>query len=624
VFLKRIIKKNSNGERKTYYRLCESYRVEDTVRHRSIIQLGTLDALTTDQERNTLVSKIESLIDECRRGLVRLIDETDELIDRMAYEVFDKISAKNSVDLGQGRRFETIDRSTVKNKNIREAGTEWLCAQAIRQLNIEEFLASKGWTESEVKLGITHLISRATYPASELCTSKWIRQNSAVCELTGYPEELITKDKLYGISHKLYSAKDDLEKHLSHRTCELFDLHDSIYIYDLTNTYFEGQYRDSEMLKYGRSKEKRGDCKLIVLANVVNAEGFIKYSQIFEGNKADSKSLLDIITELSSRTSVTGRKPVVVMDAGIATKDNIDLLRSMQFDYMCVSRSTLKKYSCATENEAIIFDKKGQRITLRKVDVEGDPDTYLQVHSCAKELKEESILKKLEERFIQDIAHIQAGLQKKGGIKNYEKIWERIGRVKQKYPRVSKLYEVQVEKNDPNIATNLKWHKRPVAKREGYYFLRTSLKEIDEETQWRIYNTIREIESTFRSLKSDLDLRPVYHKTDAATMAHLNLGLLAYTVVNTIRYQLKQKGIHNEWKDLTRIMNTQKMVTTTMVNKQNQTVIIRQFSEPIADVQDIYAALRFKPKPFRQLKFVVPPESQKNDEDQQNRQVRYG
>jgi hypothetical protein len=624
VFLKRIIKKVSGGESKTYYRLCESYRIDDTVRHRSIIQLGTLDELTTDQERNSLVSKIESLIDECRKGLVRLIDETDEPIERMAYDIFDKISAKNSIDLGQGRRYETIDRSSVKNKNIREGGTEWLCAQAIGQLNIEGFLKMNGWTESEIKLAITHLISRATYPASEFRTSKWIRQNSAVCELTGYPEELITKDKLYGISHKLYSIKDELEKYLSHRTCELFDLHDSIYIYDLTNTYFEGQYRKSDMLNYGRSKEKRSDCKIIVLANVVNTQGFIKYSQIFEGNKSDSKSLLDIITELSSRTSATGRKPVVVMDAGVATEDNIKLLRSMNFDYMCVSRSTLKKYTCTSESEALIFDKKGQRITLRKVDVEGDSDTYLQVHSWAKELKEESIFKKLEERFIQDIVHIQTGLQKKGRIKNYEKIWERIGRVKQKYPRVSKLYEVEVKKNDQNIAMDLKWHKKPVTNREGYYFLRTSLKEINEETQWRIYNTIREIESTFRCLKSDLDLRPVYHKTDAATMAHLNLGLLAYTIVNTIRYQLKQKGIHNEWKDLTRIMNTQKMVTTTMVNKQQQTVIIRQFSEPIAQVQDIYTALHFKPKPFRQLKFVVPPESQKKSEDQQNKHVRYG
>ena len=137
--------------------------------------------------------------------------------------------------------------------------------------------------------------------------------------------------------------------------------------------------------------------------------------------------------------------------------------------------------------------------------------------------------------------------------------------------------------------------------------MRTNLDEKDEQTQWAIYNTIREIEASFRTLKTDLDLRPIYHKTDAGAMAHLHLGLLAYTVVNTIRHQLKQKGINNEWRDITRIMNTQKMVTTTLVNQYGQIIKIRQCSEPIPQVETIYNALGYKHKPFARKKFVVPP-----------------
>ena len=297
-----------------------------------------------------------------------------------------------------------------------------MCAQSIAQLQIKECLSKEGWDESSIQLAITHIISRASYPASELRTTEWIKENSAVCEITSYPIKQITKDKLYTISNKLFAEKDTLEQHLSKRTNELFDLHDTIYIYDLTNTYFEGQQKNSSLAQFGRSKEKRSNCKLIVLALVVNVEWFIKYSQLFEGNTSDSKSFLQIIKELSVRTSETARKPVVVMDAGIATNDNILLLRKNDFDYMCVARSSLKKYSVdADTNPILIKDKKGQPITLQKVKMADDTDNYLLVHSLAKQAKEESMKSKFTTRYEQALTQINNGLNKKSGIKKKKK-----------------------------------------------------------------------------------------------------------------------------------------------------------------------------------------------------------
>ena len=143
-------------------------------------------------------------------------------------------------------------------------------------------------------------------------------------------------------------------------------------------------------------------------------------------------------------------------------------------------------------------------------------------------------------------------------------------------------------------------------KKHGIYFLRASLPNFDEETIWTIYNTIREVESTFRCLKSDLSLRPVFHKTDDATMAHLHLGLLAYQLVSTIRFQLKQQGIGHEWKEIVRIMNTQKMVTTTLVNTDERRVSIRKCTAPGPKVRMIYDALGYEQKPFIRKKSVVP------------------
>jgi hypothetical protein len=608
MFLKVIFKTiKATGERKRHYRLCESYRFDNTVRHQTILHLGSLEQLPETDQKKALAARIDELVKQSHTGKQSLFPTPEPLIEKLAQKYFAEIKEKQRLDIAAGKDYQRIDTDTVNNKNVREAGAEWLCMQGLNQLDIRTFLTKNEWPEEHIQLALTHIISRAIYPASELRTSQWIKENSAVCELTGYPIEKITKDKLYETSMRLYKIKDDLEKHLSKRTNELFDLTDKIILYDLTNTYFEGSMRSSKIARFGRSKEKRSDARLVVLAVVVNTEGFLKYSQIFEGNIADSKTLEQIIAELSARTSSTERRPVVVLDAGIATEDNLKLLKKNKFEYMCVSRSGMNKYTVDTESKPVkIVDKKQQPLTLQKVMVEGSTDTWLRVHSAAKALKESGMNSRFSERFEQGLTQIKEGLGKKGGVKKQEKVWERIGRLKTKYQSIHKYYDIDTEANNKGTVTNISWKQKAVEKKEGYYLLRTTLDQKDEQVQWTIYNTIREIEATFRVLKTDLDLRPVYHKTDTAAMAHLHLGLLAYWVVNTIRYQLKQKGISNEWRDIVRIMNSQKIVTTTMNNDYDQQIIIRQCSEPAEQVSKIYTALKFKSQPFTRKKSVVP------------------
>ncbi len=267
----------------------------------------------------------------------------------------------------------------------------------------------------------------------------------------------------------------------------------------------------------------------------------------------------------------------------------------------------MKKYTVDTSSKAVeVFDKKEQPITLQKVKMEGCTDNYICVHSLAKQAKEAGMNSRFSQRFEEGLTQIKEGLSKKGGVKKQQKVCERIGRLKEKYQSIHKYYNIEVKVGAKDIATDITWSPKAIEKQEGKYLLRTNLDEKDEHTQWTIYNTIREIEATFRVLKTDLDLRPVYHKTDAAAMAHLHLGLLAYWVVNTIRHQLKQKGIKNEWKDIVRMMNTQKLVTTTMENDCNQQILIRQCSEPEEQVKKIYEALKYKTKPFNKTKSVVP------------------
>ena len=232
----------------------------------------------------------------------------------------------------------------------------------------------------------------------------------------------------------------------------------------MTNTYFEGSKKGSKLAKFGRSKEKRSDCKIVVLALVINPQGFIKYSTIFEGNMQDSNTLEQIVTNLRTQTSST-KRAVVVIDADIATEDNLRILNENNFDYVCVSRCKLKDYridtnSSPVENE----DKKKQKIQLQKVVSEKHNDFFLKIDSEAKRAKEVSMNNRFQECFEKGLSCIEASLSKKSGIKTEEKVYERVGRLKQKYSSVSKYYEISYTTETETVTKKKTKEKREIRK----------------------------------------------------------------------------------------------------------------------------------------------------------------
>jgi hypothetical protein len=274
--------------------------------------------------------------------------------------------------------------------------------------------------------------------------------------------------------------------------------------------------------------------------------------------------------------------------------------------YISVSRKKLKDYTLEKDetNQVVIYDKRKGEIKLSKVNTKGD-ETILYVKSENKVKKENSMVDKIGERFEQGLQEIKLALSKKGGTKKEEKVHQRIGRLREKYKSVHNQYSIETVSNNGKV-TSMKWKKVKNKKLfSGIYFIRTSLND-SEENLFKIYNTLTEIEASFRVLKTDLSLRPVYHQTDKNTLAHINLGILAYQVVSSIRYQLKQKDIHYDWRNIVRIMNTQKTVTNSMKNKKGQKIIIRTCSLPTVKAKQIYETLNYKHAPFYRLKSVLP------------------
>ena len=633
----------ATGNPDGYYRLVESYRnLEGRVCHRTLLNVGFMDSVQPEE-----LNRIQRLLNhKCQNTGNELFDVEYEkespVVQKWFKAVYTRLVSEKRIDVpkpsvnttSSDGDWDTINLMSIRNKDIREIGGEYLCFQALQQLGVDGFLSSQvDWSGDDVRLALTHIISRAVYPASEFKTARWMKQNSAVCEVTGFPMAQISKDRLYSISKRLYALKNSLETFLSHRTNDLFDIEDKIILYDLTNTYFEGEKRSSALARFGRSKEKRSDAKLVVLALVINQFGFIKYFSILPGNVGDPATVEATLKDLRQKTSTSAKNALVVIDAGIATKENLAKIRSQGYHYLCVSRVRLKDYKMVEGSEPLtVEDNRKRKIILQKVtpaDASAEEHQYyLKVESQSKRKKELSMNDRFRDGYLKGLEIIASSLTKKRGVKLEQKVLQRVGRLMQKYPSIHKYYQIdyQIEeksagkkKSAVRMVTSMTWKIKPDTDMNagcGIYFLQTSL---DNENQilWTSYNTLREVESTIRILKTDLDMRPIFHKKDDAAMAHLHLAILAYWVVNTVRYQLKKVGINHQWNEIIRIMNTQKAVTTTAQNNYEQVIQIRRCSEPDQQVKEIYQALNYKSIPFKMRKDVVHKMTSKKFENNQ-------
>lgn len=247
---------------------------------------------------------------------------------------------------------------------------------------------------------------------------------------------------------------------------------------------------------------------------------------------------------------------------------------------------------------------------MREVQTEPEQDYYLEITSPSKAMTEASMNRQWRERFEAEMNKINESISKKGGTKRYEK-----GRVIERYPSIARHYQITYVRDEqkPTQMIRVDWMIKDLTaleKNTGVYFLRTNVRTFGEQTTWEYYNLIREIECTNRQLKTDLNLRPIYHRKDERSDAHLFFGLLSYWIVNSIRLGLKESGENCYWTEIVRRMSTQKLVTTEAVNAMGEKVILRQCSRPVKQAERIYTALKLKHAPFKKIKIcrTQPPQ----------------
>lgn len=367
--------------------------------------------------------------------------------------------------------------------------------------------------------------------------------------------------------------------------------------------------RLSKLRQFGRSKEKRSDCPVVVLGAVVNKDGFLVRTMVFSGNTADCATMQHMMGSLNPPSSEE-KKKIVVMDAGISIESNLEWLRQNGYDYITVRRGgSTDRYKVLGDRTVTVEDVRRQSIEIRFAEIEDVDDTLLLVDSHAKTLKERSMHDKAASRFEDGLRAIKKGIDTKGGTKRRNRVNERLGRLKERCPSVQGDYDISFTYDNKDTATDMTWVRNPEksslrSNSEGKYLVQTSLKGCDEKQIWEYYNVIRRVEAVFETLKTDLDVRPVYHQNDEAVKAHFNLAVLAYWVVSTTQYQLRQKGSRISWRELMRIASTQVVVSTIAKRVDGQQVEIRQCTEPEARLLELYKNLGMESPPLKRKRKI--------------------
>jgi transposase len=598
------IKSRKNGKQYFTYRFVESQRTGKKVRQQTILNIGSNFSLPRNQWQ-ILCSRIQDIISG-QKNLFELPEKTEQMAQEYAARI---IQSHPDTHHEAEADFHEIDINSLETIRPRSVGCEHVALETFRLLGLEEKLGELKFTGPQIAAVTGTIIGRMCQPGSELSTHYWLQNKSGLGELIGHDFNKTSLYRMYQISDQLLKHKRPLEEFLFNREHSLFGFGETITLYDLTNTYFEGTGMYNRLAAHGHSKEKRSDCPLVTLGLVLDGSGFPKRSEIFKGNVNESSTMASMIHDLQENT--LSEKPIIVMDAGIATEDNIKWLKANHYQYIVVSRKRHREFD--EDQSCIVKNQNNCTVKAQKVMDSKTGETLLYCHSTRREKKDQAINDRFNQRFDEAMNMLEQGLHKKRCVKKYDKVLERIGRIKQRFSKAAKLYDIQVTKDKTTgNATTITWEQKsnPDTKEglPGVYCLRTNISSLSESELWHTYTMLTDLEAVFRSLKSELGLRPVFHQITDRVTGHLFITVLAYHIVHTIRYRLKQSNINISWDKLRKILTGQNRVTISMQCKNGDMVHVRKSTRPEPEQQKIFSALKLDLHPGRTIKKIIKNE----------------
>jgi len=607
---------SKTGEAYYTFRLVASERINGKVRQKTMLNLGRSFSLPQEQW-GELSSRIDEILSK-QPSLFTASREIEPLAQRYAALIIARRPAETETTPSPQSPvtpekpkasplappdFQEVDINSVEMMQPKTVGVEHIALEALKLLDLNAILEKAGLNRIQRASAFGSIIARMAEPGSERASWQWLRDSSSLGELLNVDYESLSSMRLYRVSDLLIRNKEQIENNLFSQIKNLFSLPATITLYDLTNTYFEGEMVQNGKASCGHSKEKRSDCPLVTLALMLDSSGFIRRSQTFAGNASEPTTLESMLKGIDAPAG-----SLVIMDRGIATEANIAWLIEKNFRYLVVSRERKREFDL--ESAVAVTTSSQQKVHIQKVLSEDGKEARLYCYSEARQAKEQGILDRFCSSFEQGLQKLADGLTKPRCQKKKEAIDRRIGRLQAKSHGVCRHYKVILTTDDDSDqVSSLTWERTPIKgsmmSNPGVYCLRTNELSWDEASLWQTYTMLTDLESVFRSLKSELGLRPVYHQKEERADGHLFITTLAYQAVQVIRNKLKGKGFNMSWNSLRKMCERQQRVTVSFTQADGRSLNVRKCTIASPELQEIYAALNISTTPGGTKKMTV-------------------
>lgn len=514
-------RRSKDGKQHVYWWLVETVRTPDGPRQRTLCYLGELNS-------------------SAQARWVKTIEVFNEQGEAQQLKLFPS-QVEAPPDDPQVAR---VVLEKVRLERTRQFGSCWLGLELWKRLELDRFFAAALDQEAAdvpwSRIAAVLAIHRLCAPGSELAIEQRWYPSTALDDLLGIEEGKINDTRLYRCLDRMLPHKTKLERHLKQRYGELFEAEFDVLLYDLTSTYVEGAAAKNPLMRRGYSRDHRPDCEQLVIALIVNREGFPFSYETFDGNRADVTTMETILRMVERKYGKARR--IWVFDRGVVSEQNLAAIRKRGGQYLVgTPRSQMKRF----EQELLADDWTQVRpgVEVKRVAIPQGEETYILCRTAGRKEKEIAIRKRFSSSMEAALERLAKTIES-GRLKDRHKMERRLGRIQARHPQVSDLYELDLR--DTPEGVRLLWEIKKDRKvwrglREGAYMLRTNLQTGSAEQLWSQYMQLTEAEASFRALKSELSIRPLFHQLETRIKAHVLVAFLGYALWVTLKHWLKRR-----------------------------------------------------------------------------------
>ena len=599
------------GKIYTNYLLVESVHTPRGPRQKVVCSLGDLSPRTAE-EWLRLVHKVEDAL----AGQINVFSIPDPEVEQIVRRVRSRQTGQSSApalitpESTPGSDLVAVHTDQVTAAEHRTAGPVHVGFQFWKRLQLDTILKRLGFSTKAIQLTCAMALNRLVYPRSEHAMPNWIR-STALGDILGVDFSSLVDDPLYRNLDRLHPNRASIESTLVEQERQLFQLDTTVHLYDLTSTYFEGQAKRNPKAKRGYSRDKRPDCKQVVIGLVVGREGFPIAHEIFAGNVQDRQTLGQMLDLLKDRVGLPAGSTVVV-DRGLAYADNIAEIRRRQLHYVVAGRHPERDRWLDEFEEPEGFElvprqpsprNPFQKKTVIRVKAIRDGDELVVLCTSEERVaKDRAIRENQEQRLVADLARLQQRI-KKGQLKREVAIGEAIGRLKERYCRVARYHTISYDPATKKVSHQPNADRKANAELlDGGYLLRTDRTTLSAQEAWLMYMTLTRAENAFRMMKTPLAERPIFHHLEHRVETHIFLCVLAYHLLVAIETTLLNQGVHTSWATVRDTLATHQVGTIVLPTDDGRVLRIRKGMTPDPEHLELYRLLGVPPEIMRPIK----------------------